>query len=86
MLGSATLEKHRRMVTMMAEALGFDLEVLRQRGRLPSNEVEAAVLTCTQCERADSCAAWLMDFSAPQEATPGYCRNRTRFAALKAQA
>ncbi|QFS81299.1 hypothetical protein FIU97_00445 [Roseivivax sp. THAF40] len=84
MLGSATLEKHRRIVSMMAEALGLDIETLRQRGRVPPGEMEAAVLACTQCDRSDACASWLMDFTARPEETPGYCRNRTRFAAFKA--
>ncbi len=84
MLRPATLDKHRKLVALMAEALGLDFEILRQKGRLPEGQVEAAVRTCTGCARAESCATWLMEFTATPEETPGFCRNRTRFAALKA--
>ena len=83
MLGQSTLDKHRRIVTLMTEALGIDPEHARQNGLWPREEMDAAVLTCTRCARSEACAAWLMDFGHRQDATPAYCRNRARFAALK---
>lgn len=83
MLGKRVLEKHGQLVDRMASALGLDLETEHLRGTFPSEERDAAVLACTACDRSEGCEKWLMDFDVPQEGTPGFCRNRARFSALK---
>ncbi|MHA6324563.1 DUF6455 family protein [Roseivivax sp. CAU 1753] len=84
MLGKAKLEKHHRIVTRMSEALDLDLEVERQKGAFAPGEMEDAVLACTHCDSTEACATWLTQQDTPVADAPEYCRNRSRFAALKA--
>ncbi len=85
MQSRSTLDKHARLVSRMAEALGIDLDEAAMRGLLPQSELSDAVLRCTGCTNPDQCAHWLDDHADGASDTPGICRNSELFKTLKSQ-
>lgn len=83
MLSQATLKRHAGLVDRMATRVGIDLEDAALRGEISISEIDDAVLRCTGCTQADTCAHLLDSPAAQDAAAPDYCRNGEVFAALK---
>ncbi|MDD9745969.1 MULTISPECIES: DUF6455 family protein [Marinovum] len=73
------IKRHAILMDRVAEARGLDMEEQVLRGRISSEAVADAVLSCTNCTRPDDCARWLDRQAAPVAASPGYCRNARMF-------
>jgi len=82
MLGKATLKRHAALVDRMAETVGVDLEQAIMEGRMTTDQLSDAVLTCTGCSEAEACARWLATQDQTAETTPDYCRNTETFLRL----
>lgn len=82
MFPTATLRRHARLFTEMAEAQGIDLEEAVLRARIMPDDIADGVLRCTGCTNPDDCEAALADRTR-LEAVPGYCRNAAMLEALK---
>lgn len=83
MLSQATLKRHAGLVDRMATRVGIDLEDAALRGEISISEIDDAVLRCTGCTQADTCANLLDSPAGHDAAAPDYCRNGEVFAALK---
>ncbi|SEL81357.1 hypothetical protein SAMN05444413_1178 [Roseivivax marinus] len=82
MLGRDTLKRHADLVDRMATARGVDLEKAALRGEVRIGEIDDAVLACAGCSAPDACTHWLAETTAPQPATPSFCRNAELFERL----
>lgn len=78
------INHHATLVDHMASKLGLDLDEKTMQGQLPPERLSEAVLRCTGCACPGDCEAWLAEKSAPQPATPSYCRNQDLFDQLGA--
>jgi hypothetical protein len=87
MQNRSILDKHARLVSRMAEALGIDLDEAAMRGVLPQSELTDAVLRCTGCTNPDQCARWLDESTGEStgdaDDSPAFCRNSDLFRTLK---
>ncbi|MGC9368753.1 MAG: DUF6455 family protein [Paracoccaceae bacterium] len=75
---------HEDLLGRMADALGVDLDLEVQSGRLPPDEMEITVYRCVSCEEPGACRQWLAERDGQgAEAPPPYCRNRDRLEAMR---
>ncbi len=85
MQNRSILDKHARLVSRMAEALGIDLDEAAMRGVLPRSELTDAVLRCTGCTNPDQCARWLDESAGDAGDSPAFCRNSDLFKTLRSK-
>lgn len=77
-------DDHEDLFGRMADTLGVDLDLEVQSGRLPPDEMTAAVYRCMSCEAPEACRLWLGGREGQGgEAPPPYCRNRGRLEATR---
>ena len=79
---NATLKRHADLVDRMAQALGLDFEEEMMRGRLDTDGIGDAVLSCTGCTHAGACEEWLQKQAVPVAEPMEGCRNADLFARL----
>lgn len=75
------LDRHSRLVSRMADALGVDMEESMMRGELRPEELRSAVFRCTGCINPSDCEKRL-DCQQVSDATPDYCRNKSLMESL----
>ncbi|WP_420569404.1 DUF6455 family protein [Thalassovita sp.] len=78
------INHHATLVDRMASKRGLDLDEKTMQGQLPPEQLSEAVLRCTGCACPNECETWLAEKTAPQQATPSYCRNQDLFDQLGA--
>lgn len=82
MLNTDHLKRHERLVALMAETLGLDLDEEVIKAHLSEDDVRDAVLSCTGCAHPEDCDHWLAAQDRA-EAAPDYCRNASLFQRLR---
>ena len=78
------LMRHVRLVLRMGKATDTDLAGAVERGDLSQAQWAGMVQRCRRCDWAESCEDWLEAHADGVDCAPGTCRNRARFAALRA--
>ncbi len=76
------LNRHSRLMSRMADALGVDLGDAVSRGDLKPDELRSAVLRCTGCINPGDCEKRL-DREQVGSAAPEYCRNKMLMESLR---
>ena len=75
-------DRHARLMSSMADALGHDLETEMLTGRLSPEDYRDKVLRCVGCRNAEGCAQLLATSKGFLDAAPGYCRNKDALDAM----
>lgn len=76
--------KHVRLVARMARATATDVVTAYDNDGLSSQDWADIIQNCRHCDWADRCEEWLDAHDSATRA-PRQCRNRKRFADIKAQ-
>ncbi|MBF9034104.1 hypothetical protein HKCCE2091_07620 [Rhodobacterales bacterium HKCCE2091] len=74
MFGLFKISRHADLAQRMAKTLGRDPIGSVAAAEHTAQRWRSAVLSCTRCDRACDCEAWL-DSHPTAEVAPGYCRN-----------
>ena len=84
MSDTKTFKRHAGLVDQMANTLGLDLEEAMFEGRMDTEDVSDAVLSCTGCAHPDECENWLnkQTGSGGPAVPPQWCRNADLFERL----
>lgn len=78
------LKQHVYLFDMMAEKLGRNLEVAIIEEKIAPEEVVDAAFRCSDCAKAETCAASLPQAEKMQQPFD-YCRNQALFARIGAK-
>lgn len=82
MFSISRYDRHVRLISRMARALGFDLAEAVSSGRMSPEGYRERVMRCSNCKDADACERLLDASEDGLDAAPAYCRNRDDFDAL----
>ena len=72
----ARFDRHARLVSRMADALGVDLDQRVQEGEVLPEEVDVQVFNCMGCTAPDACGDWIKAHGGNLTAAPAFCRNK----------
>lgn len=75
MPGATKFDKHARLMARMGDALGVDLELEVQTGRISEDDLETMTQSCVGCPDPMSCGH-LLDRTDALSDAPDYCRNK----------
>ncbi len=79
MLRFSRFDRHVRLMTGLADALGIDLGAEVAAGRLTPEAYRERIFRCVGCDKSDACERFLADAGGFATEAPEFCRNKSEF-------